>query len=106
MTECIGKTCKPRHKPHSQILNEQIQSNDDKILILKYHTCFITYLEIQYKYWDSDIREHICYTTIKSGMCLQTQLTSSAEPVRFDECCCSGHGAGWGNGRRQKEFLK
>jgi len=35
-------------------------------------------------------------------MCLQTQLTSSAEPVSFDQCCCSGHGAGWGNGRRAK----
>ena len=49
-----------------------------------------------------DVRKHVCYTTIKSGMCLQTQLTSSAEPVSFDQCCCSGHGAGWGNGRRAK----
>ena len=35
-------------------------------------------------------------------MCLQTQDTSSAVPVKFDECCCSGHGAGWGNGNRAK----
>ena len=43
-----------------------------------------------------DVRQHKCYTTIKSGMCLQTEASSSAEPVRYDECCCSGHGAGWG----------
>ena len=49
-----------------------------------------------------DIRQHKCYTTIKSGMCLQTKATSSAKPVKFDECCCSGHGAGWGSGTKQK----
>ena len=49
-----------------------------------------------------DTREYICYTTKRSGMCLQTEETSSSKAVRFDECCCSGHGAGWGDGSLQK----
>ena len=48
------------------------------------------------------MRQHKCYTTIKSGMCLQTEATSSSQPVRYDECCCSGHGAGWGSGEKRK----
>ena len=35
-------------------------------------------------------------------MCLQTDATSSSKAIRYDECCCSGHGAGWGDGRREK----
>ena len=44
----------------------------------------------------------MCYTTKVSGMCLQTSATMSSAAVRFDECCCSGHGAGWGDSVLQK----